>query len=168
MTTTTDATPAAPSASNAHDGQRIGDTSEFTLFFDVKPGMGQKLRESIQKVRENSANREKFVSIGTVHEFRWVIFDNGARLMFASSFDGDWDKYIVDFAAIVPEAFDEVLQWVEGYPGIKDPNINDYVHAHQVQAANYFRAYPNATTKEIQKALRIQTAFEQLLDEAST
>jgi len=97
-----------------------------------------------------------------------VIFDNGARLMFASNFDGDWDKYIVDFAAIVPEAFDEILQWVEGYPGIKDPNINDYVHAHQVQAANYFRAYPNATTKQIQKALRIQTAFEQLLDEAST
>jgi hypothetical protein len=164
MTTTTDATPATPSAPDPQGGLRIGETNEFTLFFNVKPGMADKLRASIEKVRAITANREKFMSIGTVHDFRWVIFDDGTRLLFTSNFDGDWDKYIVDFVAIVPDVFDEILQWVEGYPGITDPNINAYIHAHQVQAANYFRAYPFATTNQVQKALRVNEAFQAVLD----
>ena len=90
MTTTTDATPTAPSTPDSQGGLRIGDTSEFTLFFNVKPGMADKLRASIEKVRANTANREKFMSIGTVHDFRWVIFDDGTRLLFTSNFDGEW------------------------------------------------------------------------------
>jgi hypothetical protein len=168
MTTTTDATSAVPSAVDTQEGMRIGDTSEFTLLFDIKPGMADKLRESIATVRADPTQQEKFMSVGTVHDLRWVIFDNDTQLLFATNFDGEWDQYVVDFATIVPEGFDEILQWVEGYPGIKDPNITDYLHAHQVPAVSYFRAYPNATTREIQKALRVQTAFAQLLDEAST
>ena len=160
MTTTTD----APSAVDTQEGMRIGDTSEFTLLFDVKPGMGPKLRASIAKVRADPTTRETFATVGTVHDFRWVIFDNDTRLLFTSNFDGEWDKYIVDFATIVPDAFDEILQWVEGYPGIRDPKITNYLHARQVPAVSYFRAYPNATTKQIQKALRVNDAFQAVLD----
>ena len=164
MTTTTDATSAAPSAVDTQEGMRIGDTSEFTLLLDIKPGMADKLRASIAKVRADPTSQEKFMSVGTVHDLRWVIFDNDTRVLFATNFDGEWDKYIVDFATIVPVEFDEMFQWVEGYPGIKDPKITDYFHAHQVPAVSYFRAYPNATTKQIQKALRVNDAFQAVLD----
>jgi hypothetical protein len=30
-------------------------------------------------------------------------FDNDTRLLFASTFDGDWDVYINDFAARIPD-----------------------------------------------------------------
>jgi len=44
----------------------------------------------------------------------------------------------------------------------------EFLTAHQVTAARYDRAYPDVTSKEIVKALRVQTVFQQLLDEASS
>ena len=35
---------------------------------------------------------------GTVHEVRCVLFDDDARFLLATSFDGDWDVYIDDFS----------------------------------------------------------------------
>jgi hypothetical protein len=46
--------------------------------------------------------------------------------------------------------------------------IKEFLTAHQVTAAAYIGRYPDATVKEILKALRVQTAFQQLLDEASS
>lgn len=95
--------------------------------------------------------------------------------MFATNFDDDWDACIDDFAAQVPDdfaaqvpdVFDAVLQHTEGYPGINDPDIKDHVVAHQATACSYLRAIPDATVKDLQKALRVQEAFQRPLDEAS-
>ena len=57
--------------------------------------------------------------VGTVHDLRFVIFDNDTRLLFASTFDGDWDAYINDFAALIPDLIDLAFGEVDDYPGIK-------------------------------------------------
>jgi hypothetical protein len=44
----------------------------------------------------------------------------------------------------------------------------EFLTANQVTAATYDRAYPDVTSKEVVKALRVQTVFQQLLDEASS
>ncbi|MFD4942189.1 hypothetical protein ACFVYE_02295 [Streptomyces sp. NPDC058239] len=158
------ATNAEPSS---RPGLRHGRTNEFTLFFDVKPGHGQQIREVFQKPGFEERRKEISASIGTLHDARWVLFDDDTRLMFATNFDGDWDAYIDDFAAKIPDVFDVVLEHTVDYPGIGDPHIKDLIVAHQATACSYFRAIPDATVKDLQKALRVQDAFQRLLDEAS-
>src|SRR6266540_2277560 len=40
--------------------------------------------------------------LGTVHDIRFVIFDNHARPLLATVHVGDWDPYIDDFVRVVP------------------------------------------------------------------
>ncbi|GAA2418205.1 hypothetical protein [Nonomuraea africana] len=148
-------------------GLKFGRTNEFTLFFTVKPGHGEQIGELFRRPGFKEQAREISKRIGTLHDARWVLFDDDTRLMFATNFDGDWDAYIDDFAAQIPDLFDEILTHTEDYPGIRDPNIKDFVVAHQATACSYFRAIPDATVKDLQKAVRVQEAFQRLLDEAS-
>jgi hypothetical protein len=80
--------------------------------------------------------------IGTLHDLRFVIFDNDTRLFFATTFDDDWDAYINDFATLIPDLIDIVFEEVEDYPGIKSPNIKDYIVKSQVTATYFYSAYP--------------------------
>ncbi|MFJ7496742.1 hypothetical protein ACIQZB_37405 [Streptomyces sp. NPDC097727] len=148
-------------------GMTFGRTNEFTLFFKVKPGHGKQIREVFERPGFEERRKEMSARIGTLHDARWVLFDDDTRLMFATNFDGDWDAYIDDFAAQIPEIFDTILEHTEDYPGIKAPNIKDHIVAHQATACSYFRTIPNATVKDLQKALRVQDAFQRLLDEAN-
>ena len=102
--------------------------------------------------------------IGTLHESRWVLFDDGKRLLFASTFDGDWDKYIEDFGTANAAFFDDILQHVQGYPGIASPKAKDYIAAHQITATAYTRAY-DAPVTEVLKALEVNEAFQKALDD---
>jgi hypothetical protein len=68
----------------------------------------------------------------------------------------------------------EFLVHCEGYPdaaGVASLSLDEqkeFLTAYQVTAALYDRSYPDVTAKEILKALRVQTVFGQLLDEASS
>ncbi len=42
--------------------------------------------------------------IGTVHDMRFVFLENDTKLLFATAYDGDWESYINDFAALIPDA----------------------------------------------------------------
>ncbi|MBZ4018579.1 hypothetical protein [Streptomyces purpurogeneiscleroticus] len=145
-------------------GLSYGQTNEFTLFFNVKPGHGKTIREIFQQPGFEERRKEIGRRIGTLHDMRWVLFDNDTRLLFATNFDGDWDAYIDDFSYQVPDVFDAILEHTEDFPGIKDPNIKDYIVAHQATACSYFRTIPDATVKTLQKALHVQQTFQQLLD----
>jgi len=52
-----------------------------------------------------------------------VFIDNDTRLLFATSFDGDWDTYIDDFIALIPDYLDLMDSAWEGWPGIRDPEL---------------------------------------------
>jgi hypothetical protein len=106
--------------------------------------------------------------IGTVHSLRFVFFDDDTRMMFCSAFDGDWESYINDFASIIPEEIDLLFEEVEGWPGIADPGIKDFIAAHQVTAAGFYTAFPGATVRDIWKALKVKRTFDELLDEAQS
>src|SRR5215213_4481314 len=100
-------------------GVGVGPTSEFSLFFRVKPGHGEALREALETLQDHPGYRpgEYHMAIATIHEARFVLFDEDTRLLFATSFDGSWDAYMDDFAASGPtlQLFDAIFQHVEGY-----------------------------------------------------
>ena len=86
-------------AGASRPGVQVGPTSEFSLFFHVLPGHADELRESLRKLQDTPGYRpgEYGMAIGTIHEARFVLFDDDTRLAFITSFDGPWDAYMDDF-----------------------------------------------------------------------
>src|SRR5213596_2937749 len=159
---------ATEASQRSRPGVSVGPTSEFSLFFHVTPGHGDDLREALQTLQDHPGYRpgEYHMAIATIHEARFVLFDDDTRLLFATSFDGPWDAYMDDFFTSGPtlELFDAVFSHVEGYEGL--PNVEavkGFVLGAQVTAAAYARNY-GGTVKEIRKAQRVNRAFQQVLD----
>jgi hypothetical protein len=152
----------------ATPGRRVGPTSEFSLFFDVKPGEGESLRNALRDLQETPGYRpgDYNVAIATIHEARFVLFDDDTRLAFVTSFDGPWDAYMEDFFTSGPTLglFDVIFRHVEGYEGLPDlAAVKAFVYGAQRTAAAYARNY-GGTVKEIRKAQRVNRAFQQVLD----
>jgi len=158
---------ATPSAGTPRPGVRVGSTSEFSLFFHVRPGHENDLREAVKTLQDSPGYRpgDYDLPIAVIHEARFVLFDGGTRLLFATSFDGSWDAYMDDFASKPLQLFDSIFRHVEGYEGLPDLTaVKDFILSAQVTAGAYARNYPG-TVKEIRKALRVNEAFQQVLDD---
>jgi hypothetical protein len=153
-----------PKRPGLHDGVM----TEFTVMAPVKQGHEKAIRDTITQMVANPRRREAVNQIGTLHEARYVLFDNDTRLMFCSSFDGSWDQYIDDFATTyIADIFDAVFSHCEGFPGVKSPGVKDWFMKYTHEADAYISAYPNATVRDIWKALKVQGAFQDLLDQAA-
>ena len=148
-------------------GIQVGPTSEFSLFFHVKPGHGEALRQALADLQDSPGYRpgDYAMPIAVIHEARFVPFDDDTRLLFATSFDGPWDSYMEDFAAKPLRLFDAIFQHVEGYEGLPDLQaVKDFILSAQVSAGGYARNY-GGTVKQIRKAARVEEAFQQVLDD---
>src|SRR5215212_1821568 len=150
-------------------GLSVGPTSEFSLFFRVKPGEGPSLRAALLSLQDTPGYRpgDYGMAIRTIHEARFVVFDDDTRLAFVTSFDGPWDAYMEDFFTSGPTLalFDAIFQHVEGYEGLPDlAAVKAFILGAQQTAAAYARNY-GGTVKEIRKALRVNKAFQQVLDD---
>ena len=148
-------------------GVRVGPTSEFTLFFHVKPGHGPALREALEALQSSPGYRpgDYELPIAVIHEARFVPFDDDTRLLFATSFDGSWDSYMLDFASKPLKLFDAIFRHVEGYEGLPDLEaVKSFILSAQVTAGGYSRNY-GGTVKEIRKAERVNAAFQRVLDD---
>jgi hypothetical protein len=148
---------------NARPGTKAGQTNEFTLISRLNPGGAERVRKLLADgfTGERQENTDR---IATVHDLRFVIFDNDTRIIFASTFDGDWESYINDFATILPDEIDLLFHEFEGYPGIHSVGIKDWIVAQQVSAVGFYSAYPDASVREVWKALKAKKALDALLD----
>src|SRR5918994_7646289 len=159
----------ASEAGTVRPGPQGGPTSEFSLFFRVKPDQGERLREALRDLQDTPGYRpgDYNVAIATIHEARFVLFDDDTRLAFVTSFDGPWDAYMEDFFTSGPTLalFDVIFRHAEGYDGLPDmPALKAFIGGAQQTAVAYARNYPG-TVKEIRKAGRVNRAFQQVLDD---
>ena len=150
-------------------GLKAGQVQEFTLIMNLKPGGAERLRKKLASDSKfGNENNAVVDRVGTLHDMRFTIFDNDTRLLFASTFDGDWDAYIDDFAARIPDLIDVAFGEVDDYPGIKHPNVKDFIVKHQVTSTYFYSAYPDASVRDIRKAMKIERGLDVLLDAASS
>jgi len=155
----------APKATTAgRIGIRQGKVSEFTLMFKLKPGGADRLRTLLGVLGGNFQGAD---AVGTVHNMRFVIFDNDTRLLFATAYDGDWDPYIADFSTKIPDPLDVLFCDCEGYPGMHSPKIGEYLANHQVQADGWYVANPNLTVAETRRLEKIGKSVDELLDKVA-
>src|SRR3954451_22875355 len=137
-------------------GRSVGPTSEFSLFFQVKPGSGPTLRSALQDLQNTDGYRpgDYGMAIRTIHEARFVLFDDDTRLAFVTSFDGPWDAYMEDFftSGTTLALFDVIFRHVEGYDGLPDlAAVKAFVLNAQQTAGAYARNY-GGTVKEIRRS----------------
>ena len=150
-------------------GLQVGPTTEFSLFFRVKPGDGEVLRAALRDLQNTPGYRpgDYGMAITTIHEARFVVFDDDRQLAFITSFDGPWDAYMEDFFTSGPTLalFDLAFRHVEGYDGLPDREaLKAFILGAEETAGAYQRNY-GGTVKEIRKALRVNEAFQRVLDD---
>jgi len=163
-TTTGASTAAAPSAPKKT-------TSAYTLFTKIKPGQLNKVREAAARF-ESGPKLTISDLTGLVHFFRFVILDDTYLLM-ASNYDGDEVSYLTDFYKVeitpgpLKGIWNSFMQYVEDWPsggGTLDEFLA-FWKAHKVEEEVNYSYYPGVAAKEIRKALRVQEAFQSVLDD---
>jgi hypothetical protein len=116
--------------------------------------------------------RQSYKDIG-VHDARYVLFDNDTRLLITISFDNDFDKYFDDALALFTGGDPSKIgfEWVEGIQGFPEggyrsktwEEVKNFLAETQVPAA-IFANTDDASVPAIDKALRVQKAFQKVLD----
>ena len=142
-------------------GSRQGAISELTLMLTFAPGGARRLRALLQAQNGNFDDADR---VGTVHDMRFVFLDNDTKLLFATAYDGDWDIYIEDFVAKIPNEMDVLFSCWEGWPGIHSPKVKDWIAKHQIPAEGWYVAHPDLTVAEAGRVKRVGKAVEEFLD----
>jgi hypothetical protein len=179
-------------------GVQEGLISELASFWDVKPGHEQELRAATRRFADflRSAPVEETMKTG-LRDTRHVIFDGGKRLLWATTFEQDWDPYIEDALIVVgidrfldwmqhTEQAAKVEEWLRDSGGVEkvraaqgsyktDPQrekatragtsgLKEIIKSVQTQAAAYFNPVSYVSHPQIRKALQVNEAFQQVLD----
>ena len=152
--------PPPPIVSAGRVGARLGKVSELTMVVPLAPGGADRLRAFLKLLGGNLAGADK---VGSVHDMRFVFFDNDTRMIFATTFDGDWDPYIDDFVTKIPDYLDIIDSAWEGWPGIRSPEAKDYLAKHQITAEGWYVGN-DLTVAETRRLKRLGEAVDEFLD----
>jgi hypothetical protein len=154
-------TPPPPVESAGRVGVRLGKISELTIVVPLLPGGAKRVRAFLRLLNGNLNGADK---VGSLHNMRFVFLDNDTKLLFATTYDGDWDAYIDDFVTKIPDYLDIIDSAWDGWPGIRSPGAKDYLANHQITAEGWYVAHPDLTVAEITRLKRIGKAVDELLD----
>jgi hypothetical protein len=186
------ATPNGQVTKKSGKGNVSGVVSELSTFWTVKPGHEEGLRAGIQKFMARVASLPPDVNMRTgLRDVRFVVFDNGTRMLFATAFETDWDPYIDDAVLVVGMPYflewtqhlaegQRIQDWVDAAgitkyaPG--DPKLAEALQGssqifkqilqeQQVPAEAYSNSLGTNTMPQVAKDARLQAAFQQVLDD---
>ena len=142
-------------------GARQGKVSELTAIIPLAPGGGKRIRGLLDLLEGNFKGADV---VGTLHDMRFVLLDNDTKLLFATTYDGEWDAYIDDFVTKIPNSMDILFCNCEGWPGIRSPVIKDWLVKNQITADAWYVANPNLTVAETHRLERVGKAVDEFLD----
>ncbi|HST08931.1 MAG TPA: hypothetical protein VLL05_01035 [Terriglobales bacterium] len=154
----------ASSESAGRIGIRLGRVSELTVIAPFAPGGAQRLRAVLRLLNGNFSAGTK---VGTLHDMRFVFLDNDTKFLFATAYDDQWDPYIEDFVTKIPDEMDIIFSAFEGWPGIRSPEVKDWIIKHQIPAEGWFVAHPDLTVAETARVKRVSKAVDEFLDKIS-
>ena len=129
--------------------------NQLTLITVVDPGQLHRLKAvlaAIDAYAKRLAPPGSLIGISTIHFVRWVLIDEGRRLVLLSDYDGSWENYIDEFAEMILSGLDAIWESSFGYPadGARDlPAFKRFLRAHQAPSEVFFSAYPNETVLNI-------------------
>jgi hypothetical protein len=167
--------------------------SELAAFFDVLPGHEEELRAALGRFEQVIRTTPPAETIKTgLRSTRHVIFDEGRTLLWATTFETDWDPYLDDALLVVgPDKFIDWMQHTEQGEAINDwyernggaagfdksrddydeialqasPELKRIIQSRQVTAASYFESLSPLTMTEVLKNAALADAYNQVLED---
>ena len=92
-------------------------------------------------------------AIGTVHFARFVFLQNNTQLAIITDYDGDFVKYISDFATFIGPIFDAMFVHIADAPPLPVKKnaeaFVDYVRQHDVNSIRFYSAYPSLSVIDV-------------------
>ena len=89
---------------SAGDREDVVVQNQLTLVTVIHRGEADRVR-AVMSAIDSYARRlsapGSLIGIGTIHFVRWLVIDNGRRLMMVSDYDGSWENYIDEFAEMI-------------------------------------------------------------------
>src|SRR5689334_1938019 len=178
-------------------GKGSGDRviSEMATFFTVVPGKAEELRAACERFAATALKGDpKVIQKSGLRDSRHVLFNNDQQLLWATTFETEWDPYIDDAVLVMGfRAFVDWMQYtVEGGTIIKSmrdsvssagPSVNtansadidQFLSANtsdlkrilqsvQAPASGYWNMLADQSVPQIRKAQRVDAAFQKVLD----
>jgi hypothetical protein len=175
-------------------GTMDGVVSELTAIFGIQPGHEQQIRAACERFGQVFRNADPKVHQKTgLRDMKHVIFDNGSRLLLITTFETDWDPYINDAVTLIgvehwidwmqhtveAEQLRDALLRTRGLDGstaarsedleqavkMGSSDLKDVLQSAQVRAVYYFNDIAALTVPRIKKAVRLDEAFQRVLED---
>jgi hypothetical protein len=97
-------------------------------------------------------------SLHYVHFARFLPNPDGSMLWVITEFDGALESYLMDFVAVLGDAFNAILQFVAGAPPLPVQRyareFTQFVTAHNLNKVHAWSAYPDVTVIDILRNAR--------------
>lgn len=162
--------------------------NQFSVVGFVKPGWFRYITLRVTLWLANFGTRHIFnngdlgtvpllniYGVDTIHFARWVLIDQGRRLIFMSNYDGELEDYMNDFINKVAWGLNLIFGHGVEYPkttwlvkgGAKDEQIYKAVlRKYQIRSQVWYAAYPELSAINISNNAQIRAGLFQPLDSA--
>jgi len=103
-------------------------------------------------------NRGNLGGITSIHFARWVLIDEGKRLLFFSNYDGSWESYLGDFIDKAALGLTGVWSNTQDFPrtflllfkgATDEERFKAWTRKYQIPTQLWYSAYPELTVKNI-------------------
>lgn len=146
---------AFPSEAEPDFREDVVTQNQLTLVTVIQPGAVNRVgavMSAIDSYARRLSPEGSLTGVSTIHFVRWIVIDEGKRLVMVSDYDGSWENYIDEFAEMILSGLDAIWETAFGYPpdGARDlPAFKQFLRGHQVPAEVFFSAYPDQTVLNI-------------------
>ncbi len=159
--TTSLAIPDAARALMAREDLQV--QNQLTHVVPLKPGPLRALTARTVLFAIDFLAREWFTrgnlgGISSIHFARWVLIDDGKRLLFFSNYDGSWESYLGDFIDKAAVGLTSVWSNTSEFPkslfllfkgATDEERFKSWTRAHQISTQLWYSAYPDLTVRNI-------------------
>lgn len=164
--------------------------NQFSAVGSIKPGLFRVTTTRVLLRLVNFASRHIFNNgnlagipalnldgVDTIHFARWIILDEGRRLLFMSNYDGSLESYMNDFINKVAWGLNAVFSNGVGYPktrwlildGAKDEQaFKSFIRQHQIVTQVWYTAYPQLTAINAGNNAQIRAGLTKNLNRQET
>ena len=149
-------------------------TNPFTAIGAIKPGPFRSALVTAALWLLNFGCRfiyknGRLARVGTIHFARWVVIDQGRRVLFISNYDGSLDSYMDDFINKVAFGLNLVFSNGVGYPttnwlllngALREEQFKDFLRRRQQLTDVWYKAYPGLTAFNLARNAEIRQGLE--------